>query len=396
MEEVEIKPKSVSELTEYIKQKFDKDEYLQSVLVEGEISNYKRHFSGHLYFTLKDESSVVKCVMFKFDTYNLDFEPKDGEKVIILGKVSVYPQSGSYQIYVKAIKKSGLGDLYQKYEELKKKLEAEGLFNDKHKKDIPFMPKVIGVLTSNTGSVIKDIINVATRRNPGVHIRLLPVPVQGEGSGEKIARAIKYMNKNKLADVLIIGRGGGSLEDLWPFNEETLARTIFESEIPIISAVGHDTDYTIADFVSDLRAPTPSAAAELAVPNILDLKNTLNVYENRLRQSLLRKLENLKLQYQSSLNKLKKPTNNINEYRMKIDHLIQIMFNNINLKIINNRNELLKINNKIELVNPLAVIERGYTLIEKDGVIVREASKLKKGDKINIRFKDNKKEAEII
>ena len=396
MKEVEIKPKSVSELTEYIKQKFDKDEYLQSVLVEGEISNYKRHFSGHLYFTLKDESSVVKCVMFKFDTYNLDFEPKDGEKVIILGKVSVYPQSGSYQIYVKAIKKSGLGDLYQKYEELKKKLEAEGLFSDTHKKDIPFMPKVIGVLTSNTGSVIKDIINVATRRNPGVHIRLLPVPVQGEGSGEKIARAIKYMNKNKLADVLIIGRGGGSLEDLWPFNEEILARTIFESEIPIISAVGHDTDYTIADFVSDLRAPTPSAAAELAVPNILDLKNTLNIYENRLKQSLLRKLENLKLQYQSSLNKLKKPTNNINEYRMKIDHLIQIMFNNINLKIINNRNELLKINNKIELVNPLAVIERGYTLIEKDGVIVREASKLKKGDKINIRFKDNKKEAEII
>lgn len=257
------------------------------------------------------------------------------------------------------------------------------------------MPNVIGVLTSNTGSVIKDIINVATRRNPGVYIRLLPVPVQGEGAGEKIAKAIKYMNKYKLADVMIIGRGGGSLEDLWPFNEEVLARAIFESEIPIVSAVGHDTDYTIADFVSDLRAPTPSAAAELVVPNILDLKHKIEVYNNRIKQGLLRKLENLKLQYKSSVNKLKSPINNINELRLKIDSLVQSINNNINLKILNNKNKLSEIDNKIKLINPLNILEKGYVLIEKDGKIIKESKKLKQGDLIDLRFKDDKRKAEI-
>lgn len=395
MEEVQIKPKTVSELTEYIKQRFDEDEYLQSVLVEGEVSNYKRHYSGHLYFTLKDENAIVKCVMFKFDTDNLKFEPKDGEKVIVFGKISVYPASGAYQIYVKDMKQSGIGDLYQKYEELKKKLDQEGLFNSKYKKEIPFMPEVVGVLTSNTGSVIKDIINVATRRNPGIHIRLLPVPVQGEGAGEKIAKAIEYMNKHKLADVLIIGRGGGSLEDLWPFNEEVLARSIFKSEIPIISAVGHDTDYTIADFVSDLRAPTPSAAAELAIPNIIDLKFTIEAYNNRFKQALLKKLENLKLQYQSSMNKLKSPKSNINELRLKLDHITSDIVNSINNIILEDKNKLNKINDKLQLVNPLNVLDRGYVLVEKDGTIIRELKKLKKGDLIDIRSREDKRKAEI-
>ncbi len=395
MEEVQIKPKTVSELTEYIKLKFDEDEYFQSVLVEGEISNYKRHVSGHLYFTLKDEKAVIKSVMFKFDTINLKFEPKDGEKVIVFGKISVYPQSGSYQIYVKDMKQAGMGDLYQQYEELKKKLEAEGLFSPTHKKEIPFMPQVIGVLTSNTGSVIKDIINVGTRRNPGIHIRLLPVPVQGEGAGAKIAKAIEYMNKHKLADVLIVGRGGGSLEDLWPFNEEVLARSIFNSQIPIISAVGHDTDYTIADFVADLRAPTPSAAAELAIPNIIDVKNTIDVYNNRLKQALLKKLENLQLQYQSSANKLKSPQSNINELRLKIDYIVLNIVNNIKNTILNHQNNLHKVDNKLKLVNPLNILDRGYVLVEKEGKIVRELKKLKKGDLIDIRSKDCKREAEI-
>ena len=395
MEEVQIKHKTVSELTEYIKQKFDGDEYFQGVLVEGEISNYKRHFSGHLYFTLKDEKAIIKCVMFKFDTANLKFEPKDGEKVIIFGKISVYPQSGAYQIYVKDIKQSGTGDLYQKYEELKKKLETEGLFNSMHKKKIPFMPQIVGVLTSNTGSVIKDIINVGTRRNPGIHIRLLPVPVQGEGAGEKIAKAIEYMNKYQLADVLIIGRGGGSLEDLWPFNEEVLARSIFNSKIPIISAVGHDTDYTIADFVSDLRAPTPSAAAELAIPNIIDVKKTIEIYKNRLRQALLKKLENLKLQYQSLQNKLKSPQSNINELRLKIDYITQNAINNVSNKVVKNRNDLNKIEDKLHLVNPLNILDRGYVLVEKDNRIIKELKELKKGDLIEIRSKEIRKNAEI-
>ena len=265
-------PISVTELNKYIKDKVAQDEYLNNVLIKGEISNFKNHYTGHMYFTLKDENSLVKCIMFKTYTTNLNFMPKDGMKVIILGTVSVFERDGVYQIYAKAMQEDGMGSLYTAYEELKLKLEKEGLFSQEHKQKIPFMPKVIGVLTSNTGSVIKDIINVSTRRNPNVYIRLFPVPVQGEGAGIKIANSIKIMNDKHLADILILARGGGSIEDLWPFNEEIVARAIYDSKIPIISAVGHETDFTIADFVSDLRAPTPSAAAELAVPNMIDVK----------------------------------------------------------------------------------------------------------------------------
>ena len=240
--------------------------------------------------------------MFKTSTATLNFVPKDGMKVIVLGTVSVFERDGVYQIYCKAMKEDGMGDLYTAYEKLKAKLENEGLFDAKYKKKIPFMPKVIGVLTSNTGSVIKDIINVSTRRNPNVYIRLLPVPVQGEGACIKIADAIKIMNEKKLADVIIVARGGGSLEDLWPFNEEVVARAIFDSEIPIISAVGHETDFTIADFVADLRAPTPSAAAELAVTDITDLKYTLNSYNNRFKQALQNRTKLMRLRYEKCIN----------------------------------------------------------------------------------------------
>ena len=236
---------SVTELNKYIKNKIDEDEYLNNILVKGEISNFKNHYTGHLYFTLKDENCLVKCVMFKSYAQKINFIPKDGMKVMVFGAISVFERDGVYQIYVKAMEEDGLGDLYTKYQELKNKLEKQGMFNDSHKKTIPKMPKVIGVLTSKTGSVIRDIINVSTRRNPNVHIRLFPVPVQGEGAAEKIAKGIELMNKQKLADVLIIGRGGGSLEDLWPFNEEIVAHAIYNSNIPIISAVGHETDFTI-------------------------------------------------------------------------------------------------------------------------------------------------------
>ena len=267
---------TVSDLNLYIKNKIDADEYLNNVLVKGEISNFKHHYTGHMYFTLKDEKSLIKCIMFKGYTTNLNFIPKDGMKVLLLGSISVFERDGVYQIYVKAMQEDGIGNLYREYEKLKQKLENEGLFSKEHKKQIPCMPKTIGVLTSNTGAVIRDIINVSTRRNPNVRILLYPVPVQGEGAAIKIAEAIKFMNNKQLADVLIVARGGGSLEDLWPFNEEILARAIYESKIPIISAVGHETDFTISDFVADLRAPTPSAAAELAVPNIEDIKE--NIY----------------------------------------------------------------------------------------------------------------------
>ena len=288
-------PITVTQLNKYMKDKIAGDEFLNNIFIKGEISNFKHHYTGHMYFTLKDENSLIKCIMFKSATVNLDFKPQDGMKVLILGTVSVYERDGVYQIYCKAMKEDGIGVLYKAYEELKEKLKKEGYFSKEHKKKIPFMPETIGVLTSRTGSVIRDIINVSTRRNPNVHIRLLPVPVQGEGAAEKIAEGIKFMNKNNLADVLILARGGGSLEDLWPFNEEIVARTIYESKIPIISAVGHETDFSISDFVADLRAPTPSAAAELAVPDIYEVKQKILGYENRLKISLVKKVELMRM-----------------------------------------------------------------------------------------------------
>ena len=313
---MKINPISVTELNKYVKDKVAEDEFLNNVYVKGEISNFKHHYTGHMYFTLKDENSLIKCVMFKTSTATLNFVPKDGMKVLVLGTVSVFERDGVYQIYCKAMQEDGMGSLHIAYEKLKAKLEEEGLFDDSHKKPIPFMPKIIGVLTSNTGAVIRDIINVSTRRNPNVYIRLLPVPVQGEGAGIKIAKAIKLMNEIKLADVIIVAWGGGSLEDLWPFNEEVVARAIYESELPVISAVGHETDFTIADFVADLRAPTPSAAAELAVPDIYELKNTINVYQNRFRISLKRKIELMRLKYEKCMQSrvFRNPTQFINDY----------------------------------------------------------------------------------
>ena len=324
-----INPISVAELNKYIKDKVADDEYLNSVFVKGEISNFKHHYTGHMYFTLKDETSLIKCVMFKSWTATLNFVPKDGIKVMVLGSVSVFERDGVYQIYCNAMQEDGMGNLYTAYEELKKKLENEGLFDKEHKKKIPFMPKIIGVLTSNTGAVIKDIINVSTRRNPNVYIRLLPVPVQGAGAGEKIAKAIKLMNEKKMADVIILARGGGSIEDLWPFNEESVARSIYESELPVISAVGHETDFTIADFVADLRAPTPSAAAELAVADISELQNDISLYKRRLKLALKRKTEIMRLRYEKCLNSrvYKEPYQKINDYYMQIQKNMKIIEN---------------------------------------------------------------------
>ena len=318
-----IKPISVTELNKYVKDKVASDEFLNSVYVSGEISNFKHHYTGHMYFTLKDETSLIKCVMFKSATGHLDFIPKDGMKVNVLGRVGVFERDGVYQIYVEAMQEDGMGNLYAKYEQMKERLEKEGLFDEAHKKKIPLMPKIIGVLTSNTGAVIRDIINVSTRRNPNVYIRLLPIPVQGEGASIKIAEAIKFMNDRKLADVIILARGGGSIEDLWPFNEEIVARAIFESELPIISAVGHETDFTIADFVADLRAPTPSAAAELVVSDIYDLTNTISIYQNRLKISLQRKTELMKLKLDRCMKSVvyTDPYQRINKYYLEIDNL---------------------------------------------------------------------------
>ena len=389
---------SVSQLNNYIKDKIANDENLSNILVKGEISNFKNHYTGHLYFTLKDEKSLIKCIMFKTNAQRLEFMPKDGMKVFVVGGVSVFERDGIYQIYVKAIQEDGIGILYKKYEELKNRLEQEGYFDDTHKQKIPQMPKTIGVLTSQTGSVIRDIINVSTRRNPNVHIRLFPVPVQGEGAAEKIAQGIRYMNENKLADVLILARGGGSLEDLWPFNEEIVAHSIYNSEIPIISAVGHETDYSISDFVADLRAPTPSAAAELAVPDIYEIKQKINTYQNRLRLTLIKKVEIMKLRYEKCLSSrvFKEPLREVNDNYQKIDNYIKTLENIIISKQKEEKTKYIELISKLDTLSPLKTLTRGYSIIEQNLKSVKSIKDLKTGDKINIRLVDGKKEAQIL
>lgn len=296
------------------------------------------------------------------------------------------------------MQEDGVGILYKKYEELKQRLEEEGYFKEEHKQKIPKAPKIIGVLTSQTGSVIRDIINVSTRRNPNVHIRLFPVPVQGEGAAEKIAAGIRVMNENKLADVLILARGGGSLEDLWPFNEEIVAHAIYNSEIPIISAVGHETDFSISDFVADLRAPTPSAAAELAVPDIYEIKQKINTYQNRLRLTLLKKVEIMKLRYEKCISSriFKEPLRNINDNYLKIDTYIKRLENAINTKQKEEKTRYIELISKLDTLSPLKTLTRGYSLIEKDNKIIKKVEELKAGDKINIRFVDGQKDAQIL
>ncbi len=389
---------SVTELNRYIKEKIASDEALANIIVKGEISNFKNHYTGHMYFTLKDENSLIKCIMFKTYAQKLNFMPKDGMKVFVLGGVSVFERDGVYQIYVKAMQEDGIGALYRKYEELKKELEQKGLFSQSHKKPIPKMPKVIGVLTSQTGSVIRDIINVSTRRNPNVYIRLLPVPVQGEDAAPKIVDGIRKMNKEKLADVIILARGGGSLEDLWPFNEEIVANAIYESEIPIISAVGHETDFTIADFVADLRAPTPSAAAELAVPDIYEINQKINLYQNRLRLSLNKKLEIMKLRYEKCISSrvFKEPTRMIEDYYLKVDNQIKKLEKNIKEKEQTEKQKYIKLVAKLDTLSPLKTLSRGYSIVESENKIVKSVKELKKGQNIEIRLTDGKAQAQVI
>ena len=388
---------TVSDLNRYIKDKIANDENLSQILVKGEISNFKNHYTGHMYFTLKDENSLIKCVCFKTYAEKLTFMPKDGMKVIVLGSVSVFERDGIYQIYVKIMEEDGLGDLYTKYKELKEKLEKEGLFDETHKKKIPFMPKTIGVLTSQTGAVIRDIINVSTRRNPNVHIRLLPVPVQGDGAAEKIASGIELMNEKKLADVLILARGGGSLEDLWPFNEEVVARAIYNSGLPIISAVGHETDFSISDFVADLRAPTPSAAAELAVADVYEVKKKISDYQDRLRMALIKKVEVMKLRYDKCMASavFKEPLRKVNDNYLVLDNLLKRLEVAIKNKEEQEKNRYLKLVSKLDTLSPLKTLARGYTLTERQGKIIKSKNELQKGDIVDIRFTDGKKQAII-
>jgi len=388
---------TVSELNKYIKDKVDGDEYLNNVYVKGEISNFKHHYTGHMYFTLKDEKSLIKCVMFKSSTPTLNFVPKDGMKVFVFGTLSVYEAGGVYQIYCKAMQEDGVGDLYKKYEELKRRLEEEGLFDNAHKKKIPIMPKTIGVLTSQTGAVIRDIINVSTRRNPNVNIKLYPIPVQGKGAEYKIAEAIRIMNENKIADVIILARGGGSLEDLWPFNEEIVAREIYESDIPIISAVGHETDFTIADFVADLRAPTPSAAAELAQVDIYDIKRKIETYKDRYKQALKKKTEVMRLRYEKAMASrvFTDPLKKVNENYIGIDMKVKRIQTTIQNILKTNRTKAESCILKLDTLSPLKTLARGYSIAEHNGKILRTTKQIKENDEISVRLEDGKLIAKV-
>ena len=389
---------TVTQLNKYLKDRFDEDENLNAVLVKGEISNFKNHYTGHLYFTLKDENSLIKCIMFKSYAEKLQFKPKDGMKVMVFGSVSVFERDGVYQIYCKSMLEDGMGDLHEKFEQLKAKLEAEGLFSQSHKKTIPMYPKIIGVLTSQTGAVIRDIINVSSRRNPNVYIRLLPVPVQGPGAAEQIASKIKLMNEKKLADILIVGRGGGSLEDLWPFNEEIVARAIYESEIPIISAVGHETDFTIADFVADLRAPTPSAAAELAVPDIYELKQKIQNYQNRYKEALKKKIEVMKLKFEKIMKSrvFTDPTRKIIDNSIILDDYIKRLEKAITETQKHKKNKYNELIAKLDALSPLKTLIRGYSIVEKEEKIIKSAKQVNKLDEISIKFIDGKIQAKVL
>lgn len=410
---------NVSDLNKYIKTIFDKDELLKKVYLRAEISNFKNHTRGHLYFTLKDETSRINAVMFLFNTKSLLFTPTDGMKVLVEGKISVYEPNGGYQIYVEKMTEDGLGNLYLKYEELKKELSSKGLFDELHKKPIPKYPSKIGIITASTGAAVKDILSTIRRRYPICSTILFPTLVQGEGAKENIVKQIEEANKHDL-DVIILGRGGGSIEDLWAFNESIVAYAIYDSKIPIISAVGHEIDYTISDFVADLRAPTPTGAAEMAVPNIIDVKNTINHYILRSNESInnyLKLLNNhLKSLTESYILKNPLALYEVKEEKLSnyIEYLNKNIFNIINKfnvkyeNIINKdillnpekiyQNKLHNYNiviNKLELLNPLNILSKGYSIIKKDNMLVKSVKNLKLKDTINIKLYEGNIEATI-
>lgn len=383
---------SVAQLNNYVKSVLDNDENLNHLFVTGEISNYKPHYSGHMYMTIKDETASIKAVMFAGNASRLKFKPENGMKVIIFGTVSLFQRDGSYQLYINDMQPDGIGALNVAFEQLKKKLEAEGLFSSQYKKPIPKFPQKVGVVTSATGAAVQDIFNVLKRRYPVAEVVLRPCQVQGEGAANDIANAIKEFNKVKGADVLIVGRGGGSIEDLWAFNEEIVARAVFESEIPVISAVGHETDVTICDFVADLRAPTPSAAAECAVPdcfelkaNLLSCKQRLNTLSKNILESERKKL----LAFEKS-GALKNPLLKINDSKKDILYLNEKLVNLTSSLIEANRSKVNALCGKLDALSPLGVIARGYSVTKSKEKIIKSIKDIKIDDEITVNLSDGK------
>ncbi len=378
---------TVSQINGYIKKIVDANIILNDIWIKGEISNFKLHYSGHMYITLKDEGGVLKAVMFKSAVSGLSFRPEDGMKVLARGRISVYEAGGAYQLYINEMIPDGVGELYIAYEQLKKRLEEEGLFAAEHKKKIPQYPERVGVITAATGAAVRDIINVITRRYPYAEIILYPSLVQGAGAAENICRGLDYFNKTDTADVIIAGRGGGSIEDLWAFNEEAVARAIYASHIPVISAVGHETDFTIADFVADLRAPTPSAAAELAVPSQLELMSRILADRNRISNAMVKRLETERKNLKNI--KLKSPKEDIDDERLKIDNLVKQAEKNFRIKLMSGREQMGNMAAKLDALSPLKVIKRGYAIpMDEEGNVIKSVKNMKPDTEFDLKMSD--------
>ena len=387
---------TISEINRIIKFTIDSNEILRNVYIKGEISNIKYHGRGHLYFSLKDENSKINAVMFNYQNSNLTFEPKDGDAVLVNGKISVYEATGSYQIYVDKMELDGVGNLYQLFEELKKKLSTEGLFDEIHKQRINRLPEKIGVITASTGAAIRDIISTINKRYPLVEIYVFPTLVQGSDAAPNIVKMIELANTFPL-DTIILGRGGGSIEDLWAFNEEIVARAIFKSKIPIISGVGHEIDFTISDFVSDLRAPTPTGAAILATRDKEEIISYLDTCKSRINNALQNKLDNsyeILKKYKSNYI-LNNPNRLYDIQEQKLDILYDKLNNSINLFIdkISKRIETDKI--KLDLLNPINILDKGYSIVYKDNKIIKDVKLLNENDDINIIVKTGKINASV-
>ncbi len=378
---------SVSQVNKYIKNLFENDMLLRTISIKGEITNFKAHYTGHLYFTLKDESSSIKCVMFKGNADKVKFDLSDGMSVIITGQITSFERDGAYQLYAREIEPDGMGALYLAYEQLKEKLEKEGLFREEIKKPIPYIPKRVGIITSRTGAVIRDIINVSTRRYKNVNLLIYPSAVQGVDVATTVTKGIKVFNEMKNVDVIIIARGGGSFEDLFGFNDERIARAVYESEIPVVSAVGHETDFTICDFVSDLRAPTPSAAAELVYPSRMEIIEKIKVNNLRLNRAILDNIKNKK----EYINRIKakaiykRPQELITTGKMILDKYKRQLEYDMHAKIAIDKSKIRNNVAKLESLSPLKTLARGYSIVEDvDGKCITDVNNVEKGQEINV------------
>ena len=396
---MEQKVLTITQINEYIRAQMDADPLLGNVAVKGEISNYKMYPSGHHYFTLKDENSALKCVMFKGNAMRLRFKPENGMKVIAMGRVSVYPRDGAYQLYVTAMAMDGIGDLYAAFEALKKKLNTQGLFDPAHKKPIPKYPGTIGIVTSSAGAAVHDMLRILNHRYPLTQVKLLPVRVQGTEAPGEIAAAIRYANHYQLADLLIVGRGGGSIEDLWAFNDELVAHAIYESRIPVISAVGHEPDVTIADYVADLRAATPSNGAELAVPDREALQETLDSMSSAMATILSRQIKSAAqhLQVLSQSPSLRSPTGYLEQKGKELELLKNRLIASQNQCIHRNNQRYIACVSKLDAMSPLKVLTRGYSMAQtQQGEVLKSVSQVELGEKIKVRLNDGQLYATVM